>query len=221
MSKQRASIGLDPLTGLDWNQRYEDEHTPWDQEGVTWGLQSLMDEGRWPLEPPARIFVPGCGRGYDVVSLAQTGHRMLGVDYAPLAIEACEAMSAEAGVSDLVELVCADLFTLADLGDESFDAVFEHTCYCAIHPSQRTELLDLYDRVLRPGGLVLGLMFPVCHREGGPPYAVLPEDLREEFAARGYSAVAEFWPARSRDRRRGKEKWFWFRKEGATSRAGC
>ena len=216
MSKQRASLGSDPLTGLDWNQRYAEEHTPWDQQGVTWGLQSLMDEGRWPLRPPTRIFVPGCGRGYDVVRLAQLGYQVVGADYAPLAIEACEAMCAEAGVTDRVELFCADLFALDDLGDESFDAVYEHTCYCAVHPSQRSALLDLYDRVLAPGGLFLGLMFPVCHREGGPPYAVLPEELRAAFAQRGYRAEAEFWPARSRDRRRGKEKWFWFRKQGGS-----
>ena len=214
MSKERASPGADPLTGLDWNRRYEEERTPWDQAGMTWGLASLLAEGRFPLQPPARIFVPGCGRGYDIVGLAECGFTLQGVDYARLAIEACEQMAQEAEVDEQVELLCSDLFDLPDLPEAAFDAVFEHTCYCAIHPSQRPALMDLYDRALKPGGLFLGLMFPVRRREGGPPYSVQPEALTRDFVARGYSLEAEFWPARSRDRRRGKEKWFWFRKGG-------
>ncbi len=212
MTKERAPSGADPLTGLDWNQRYEEEHTPWDQGGMTWGLASLLEEGRWPLEAPARIFVPGCGRGYDIVGLAQLGFEMHGVDYAPLAIEACRKMGAVAGVSDRVRLDCADLFDLPEVPDQSFDAVLEHTCYCAVHPSQRPALMDLYDRVLRPGGLFLGLMFPVRERAGGPPYSVQPGPFTQDFLRRGYHPMAEFWPARSQDRRRGKEKWFWFQK---------
>ena len=104
-------------------------------------LIDLME--RHPL-PAGRALVPGCGRAYAVVSLASTERTSLGIDIAPTAVAAAEALIAEqvlagsklAGRTTVRE---ADFFATtltADLGGQ-FDLIYDCTFLCAIQPQQR------------------------------------------------------------------------------------
>ncbi|MEZ5988265.1 MAG: methyltransferase domain-containing protein [Planctomycetota bacterium] len=201
------------MTGLDWEQRYDDRNTPWDQGRTSLPLAALIAQGRWPLEPDARIWVPGCGRGYDVLAMARLhGHHVTGVDLAANALEDCRRAAAAEGLDRRVELRLADMLEVpVEAG--AYDAVYEHTSYCAIHPSRRAAWTAQVARALRPGGFLIGLMFPVVDKPDGPPYAVDLQALRAELAAVGLAPLGELWPSRSSDRRRGKEKWVFYEKK--------
>ena len=72
--------------------------------------------------------------------------------------------------------------------------VVEHTCFCAIDPSRRSDYLGAVTRLLVPGGWLLGLFW--CHdRPGGPPFGSDPQQLDDQL--RGAGLVPLLWePAR-------------------------
>lgn len=114
----------------------------------------------------------------------------------------------------------ADLFDAAALAAAglkpgSLDGVVEHTCFCAIDPSQREAYRDTVMRLLRPGGWLLGLFF--CHnREGGPPYGSNPDELAQQWAESGL--IQLLWePAQGSVEQRSDEWLGLFRKPDAAN----
>lgn len=76
----------------------------------------------------------------------------------------------------------------AGLGAHSLSGVVEHTCFCAIDPSQRDHYRSTVDRLLEPGGWLLGVFF--CHdRPGGPPYGSDAEQLAASWSQIGFTGV--------------------------------
>jgi len=122
-----------------------------------------------------------------------------------LAEEAAAAMRAAADPRAPVEIVPSDLFTLPPaLG--IFDYVVEYTCFCAIDPARRGEYADVVAGLLQPGGLFLGLAFPLDGRPGGPPFAVSADEVLALFSARGFALLHREIPADSVKPRRGAEE---------------
>ncbi len=61
-----------------------------------------------------------------------------------------------------------------------FDYVAEHTCFCAIHPSQRAAYQRSIAAMLKPGGRFLGIFWE--HDEiDGPPYSTNEAEIRALF----------------------------------------
>ncbi len=76
------------------------------------------------LEPGDRVLDVGCGPGRHSLALASAGLEVVGVDISAEFVELAMAAAVEADVSDSVRFVRADArrLTLADVGDEPFDA---------------------------------------------------------------------------------------------------
>ena len=62
----------------------------------------------------------------------------------------------------------------------TFDAIVEHTCYCAVGPKLNPAYVDAAARLLRQGGLVFGAF--LNFEGGGPPHGTNPEELKRTFA---------------------------------------
>lgn len=197
---------------MDWNVRYRDGHTPWDLGGPALPLRALFEEGRWPLAAGARIFVPGAGYGHDALFLAERGHEVEAIDIAPLAVEHTRREAAQRGLQSRMSVHELDLFALPAAFASRFDAVYELTCYCAIDPALRPRYAEAIDLVLRPGGLLLALMFPLAWPDAGPPFAVLPEEFEQRFAGAGFARIASFAPGTPSPGRAGNERWLWLEK---------
>lgn len=59
-----------------------------------------------------------------------------------------------------------------------------YTFFCAFEPSQRPTIGQLYSRLVKPGGLLLALQFPLGEGEPGapkPPYPVSQQAYDEAF----------------------------------------
>ena len=209
-----------------WSQRYQEANTPWDLAGPTPELARRLD--RLPLlamqtspqesataresprptpAVPPQVLIPGCGTGYDGVLLAQAGHRVTAIDFAPEAIARCQQLAEAAGVGDCVEPHVLDLFELPPSWDQRFDWIWEYTCYCAIPPQRRDDYAAVAARVLKPGGVLCGLFFPTDGRPGGPPFAVDLGETVERFAHHGFVLVEREVPEHSHPKRRGHEQW--------------
>lgn len=155
---------------MSWNDDWVSGTTPWDQGQASAVVMRLAQR----LPPRQRILVPGAGRAWEVEALADLGHHVVGLDIAPAAVEVARA---RIGRRADVELVVGDLFDPPDLGQ--FDAVAEHTCFCAVGP-------DLYEayraqvvRWLRPGGVLFGAFLDFVG--GGPPFGTSPAELHAVF----------------------------------------
>lgn len=145
-----------------------------------------------------RIAVPGCGSGYEVLALARAGCEVIGIDYADAAVPLTRERLAAAGATATVAQ--ADVLTW--LPDAALDAVYEQTCWRALHPDHWIAYARQSHAWLKPGGALLMLAMQ-CRRDGaaagrieGPPYhmdihavrALLPEP-RWQWSAPPYPAV--------------------------------
>jgi SAM-dependent methyltransferase len=165
-----------------WQARFAAGDTPWDRGAVNPQLRQWLDER---VLRPCRILVPGCGAGYEVAELAASGFDVTALDYAAQAIALTRARLDARGLH--ATLVEADALGWA--ATQPFDAVYEQTCLCALHPDRWRDYADQLDRWLAPGATLCGLFVQLLRpaaAEGavqGPPYhcdvnalrALLPE----------------------------------------------
>mmetsp|Transcript_34985 Transcript_34985/g.96767 ORF Transcript_34985/g.96767 Transcript_34985/m.96767 type:complete len:228 (+) Transcript_34985:49-732(+) len=125
--------------------------------------------------------VPGCGRAYDALALAQHGfEKVQAVDLSQSACDAAQQELKEAGCPEAakVEVACVDFFALQG----SFDFIWDCTFLCALDPSVREQWASKTQSLLAPGGVLLTCVFPICSKVGGPPFAMsvpLVESLLE------------------------------------------
>lgn len=163
-----------------WNERYNAGDTPWDLSGPTPEFRRILDSGRLPKK--GRVLVPGGGRGHDAILFAERGYEVDLVDFAPRALEAAliEASKQKATVFAYLQ----DFFALPSLPYHaaSYDIFLEYTFFCAIDPSLRERYVKAAAALLKPGGWLMGLFFPLSTDKPGPPFVVSEEEVRRLFA---------------------------------------
>jgi SAM-dependent methyltransferase len=156
-----------------WEERYAQGEDGWETGRAHPSLVHWIDT---TPPPPGRIAVPGCGRGHDVRFLAGRGYDVVGFDFAPVAIAEARALATREGVTTRFEQ--DDVFTLPTRYPHAFDGVWEYTCFCAIDPRRRAEYVDVLAAILRPGGWLLAVFFPMRSYGAGPPYPVARDEVR-------------------------------------------
>lgn len=188
-----------PITPADWEARYQGGDTPWDLGKPTPVFSRLLQEQRFA---PGRLLIPGAGRGYDAIAFARAGFSVTSVDVSETACAELREQAAREGVT--LEVRQADFFALNDV--ESFDLALEYTFYCAIDPSLRTRYRDQMARLLKPGGLLFGLFFPLNKPldADGPPFGVKRDEVEASLSER-FDLVHAEMPADSVKPRRGNE----------------
>lgn len=170
-----------------WNQRYREGSDGWELGRPAPPLELFLRQH--PAAPHAGglVLVPGCGRGHEAALLAELGFTVVGLDFSGEAIR--EARRLHGDERPELRWLQADLFDAAalkaaGLGEGCLAGVLEHTCFCAIDPSQRDAYRATISSLLRPGGWLLGLFS--CHdREGGPPYGSDPAELERSWQCSG------------------------------------
>ena len=183
----------------DWEERYRTGETPWDKGIPHPALVAFLKSQ--PIH--GRVLVPGCGLGHDVRALAATADEVTGLDIAPAAVRAAKAQPAIGGE----RYVSGDLFALPKAMHGSFDWVFEHTCFCAIDPSLRTDYVAAVAGALGPGGHLFAIFYlepGLDPGESGPPFGTSKAELDSLFGAR-FSLVKEWQPTVTYPGREGRE----------------
>ena len=165
-----------------WQDRFEKGQAFWDRGGVSPQLRTWLDTGSLA---PSTICVPGCGSGWEVAELAGRGFDVTGVDYTPAAIERTRALLQRQELVARVEQ--ADVLTWCP--EQPFDAIYEQTCLCALHPDHWVAYSRQLHSWLRPAG-VLWAMFMQTLAAGaadgrieGPPYHCDIHAMRALFPA--------------------------------------
>jgi protein-L-isoaspartate O-methyltransferase len=130
------------------------------------------------LLKPCRILVPGCGNGYEVLTLAKLGFDVVAIDIAPSPLNNLrEKLQANNLTAELVQ---ADFFTWQP--EKLFDAIYEQTSLCAIPPEQWQHYEKCLHNWLKPNGKVFA-QFMQTGQAGGPPFHCDIDDMVTLFNA--------------------------------------
>jgi len=153
-----------------WQERFEKKETGWDRGGPSPQLLAWLDSGELQ---PCRIAVPGCGSGWEVAELAKRGFEVIGIDYTAAAVEKTQALLQAQALK--AKVVQADVLSYQP--DKKFDAIYEQTCLCAIHPEYWFKYSQQLHQWLKPQGnlwvLFMQMIRPASTEQGlivGPPY---------------------------------------------------
>lgn len=175
-----------------WHQRWRDNEIGFHQ-----GEPAPLLQKHWhAVAAPAgsRVFVPLAGKSVDMLWLASQGHRVLGVELSPLAVEhffAEHALEPEVVESRYgthyragdIELICGDVFALDDIVLADCAAVYDRAALVALPAELRRRYVDeVYARLPAAcSGLLVTLEYP-AHQKEGPPFTVTEPEVRERYA---------------------------------------
>ena len=189
-----------------WEDIYLENDTGWDLKGVTPFFDSISNE-----LIQGKVCILGCGRGYDAIMFAEKGFDVTAVDFAPTPISELNKLAIQKSV--IITTVQDDIFSLVEKFPDTFDYVIEQTCFCAIDPNRRKEYETLVRTILKPGGKLVGLWFPLdkSQEEGGPPFGTTIYEVKSIFNS-GWKIEKENFPSQSVESRKGREKLIIFKK---------
>lgn len=182
---------------MDWNARYQEGDTPWEKGSPAPPLDEIGEKLGNEIWGEGSVLVPGCGFGHDARWIAAQGMSVKGLDVSQLAVE--EARKRTEGENPTFEL--GDFF---EPMAGSCSAVFEHTCFCAIDPSQRASYAAAAAKWLQPGGHLVAIFFLNPDHESGPPFGCTLTELDGLFG--DYFELQQEWePQVSYPGREGRE----------------
>ncbi|MEC9050743.1 MAG: methyltransferase domain-containing protein [Candidatus Neomarinimicrobiota bacterium] len=189
-----------------WEDIYLENDTGWDLKGVTPFFDSISND-----LIQGKVCILGCGRGYDAIMFAEKGFDVTAVDFAPTPISELNKLAIQKSV--IITTVQDDIFSLVEKFPDTFDYVIEQTCFCAIDPNRRKEYETLVRTILKPGGKLVGLWFPLdkSQEEGGPPFGTTIYEVKSIFNS-GWKIEKENFPSQSVEPRKGREKLIIFKK---------
>lgn len=184
-----------------WLQRWQNGQIGFHRSEVMPLLQK-----HWPeLELPqgSRVLVPLCGKTLDMHWLAAQGHRILGVELSPMAIE---QFFAEAGITPQrhsspygehysagpIELICGDAFALDAGLLADVAGVYDRAALIALPPRLRQQYRDtLYAQLpVNCRGILITLEYPQDEKQG-PPFSVEQAEVLQLFATPWLATVMD------------------------------
>jgi thiopurine S-methyltransferase len=177
-----------------WHQRWQQGETGWHLNAINLHLQE-----HWPrlgAQAGGRVLVPLCGKTLDLLWLASQGHRVLGVELSPIAVE---ALFREQGLTpqvteegqflrfwvDELEVLCGDFFDLelAQLGQ--VDAVYDRASLIALPPGLRPRYAEQLKSLVQGTARILLITLDYKQDEmSGPPFSVQGPEIEALFGDR-------------------------------------
>jgi SAM-dependent methyltransferase len=159
-----------------WEKCYQEGGDRWDLGQAAPPFVTLLESYSAPSK--GRMAVLGCGRGYDALLFASYGFEVVGFDFTDAAIT--DAQNLAKAANSKAKFLQRDIFELPKEFENSFDYVLEHTCFCAINPTQREDYVQVVKSILKPNAKLIGLFF-THNRPGGPPFGVTTDEIKKYF----------------------------------------
>ena len=153
-------------------------------------LMKMIDAGE---VPSGRALVPGCGRGYDVWALAAPDREVVGLELSNKAMESAMncPTKGECGAPEQVKILNENFFDQNEQESSKYDFIYDYTFLCALDPSIRTDWASKMAALVKSGGLLMTLIFPITKEEkiGGPPFQMSLELVESLLVPAGFSKV--------------------------------
>lgn len=186
-----------------WEDRYLNNDAPWDTGNITTPIKNFIDSR---TQKDLKILVPGAGNGHEFEYLVHHGFTnvyMLDIAGSPLQ-NAARRMPG----------VPADRFVLGDFfqHEETYDLIIEQTFFCALNPELRDAYVLRMHHLLKPGGILAGLMFNFPLTQDGPPFGGSIAEYTQRFGP--YFTIKKMEPSyNSIKPRNGRELFVIFEKK--------
>lgn len=148
------------------------------------------------------VFVPLCGKSLDMLWLAEQGHSVVGNELSELAVDAFweelgvsperEALGAfERSSAESVKLLQGDFFALSSDAIDQAGLVFDRASLIALPPEMRKRYVQHMHEILPAGSRILLLTLEKDDNvEGGPPFNVSVDEVKELYAADSVELLA-------------------------------
>lgn len=157
----------------------------------------------WAGDGPRRVLDAGCGTGVVSLLLAELGHEVTGIDFAPAMLERARGKTRQAAIGRSLAATGSPAFVRGDVetlpvADDAVDLVTaRHLVWTLPNPAAA---LAEWQRALEPGGRVVLLEGYWDHDEPWDEYAEIhadlpmyhgrpPAELREVLAQAGYRNI--------------------------------
>lgn len=186
-----------------WNDRYRNNQTGWDLGAVSPPIKAFADGIE---DKQLNILIPGAGNAYEAEYLFKNGFENVFLcDIAEIPLKSFLDRNAEFPAQQTLH---SDYFDLKG----SFDLILEQTFFCALPVKQRSAYAQKTSDLLRPGGILAGLLFDFELKEDGPPYGGSREEYLTYFSPYFHIEILER-AYNSIKPRSGNELFFKFRKK--------
>jgi thiopurine S-methyltransferase len=168
----------------DWLDRWAEGRTGWHEPDGNAALRA-----HWPVQRnPGSVLVPLCGKSPDLMWLAKRGHRVIGVELSPIAIEGFFAdhdlgytldsggsLPRYAATDETIELFCGDYF---EFQSPPIDALYDRGALVALAPERRPAYVAHTRGLLAAGSLRLIVTLEYDQNiVNGPPFAIDAAEL--------------------------------------------
>lgn len=196
---------------------HEGWHDRWQRDAIAFHeghVNGLLERfaGHLTLSSEANVFVPLCGKAWDLHWIRQQGATVLGVELSPIAVRdffkeaGIIPVSGMAGAFERVEgggiaLLCGDFFGLRESELAEVTAVYDRAALIALPEPTRSEYVAHGLRHLPPSVPTLLITLEYDQRQmEGPPFSVSPDAVRALYAGTRRVEVleSEEVPARRR-----------------------
>jgi SAM-dependent methyltransferase len=158
----------------DFELAYRAGTPPWDIGRPQPEVVRLAAEGEFMGD----VLDVGCGTGENALHLASLGHRVLGVDASPSAIERARAKAAARGLP--VPFAVADALALGALR-RRFETALDCGLFHVFAPEQRRAYVQSLCEVLAPGSTLHLLCFSDEQPPGPGPYRIAQHEIGDAF----------------------------------------
>jgi len=151
----------DPLAPDFWDERFEQNFTPWDRGGVPAALRDFV--GRTPTA--RTTLIPGCGNAWELAFLCEAGWDAVAIDFSPAAVRGAREQVGHwaARVEE------ADFFAWEP--PRPLELIYERAFLCAMPPKMWPQVAARYAALLPIGGLLAGFFF-IGETLKGPPFGI-------------------------------------------------
>mmetsp|Transcript_9801 Transcript_9801/g.14710 ORF Transcript_9801/g.14710 Transcript_9801/m.14710 type:complete len:270 (-) Transcript_9801:100-909(-) len=213
-----------------WEKLWKKNLTPWDLGMTTPALSHELKKYGRDLK---RVLVPGCGSGYDLITLIyhRSSHggssEIVGLDLSTTSIQRAKSIIREHGLSDSnsVEIVEGDFFNFSE-AEDGFDFIFDYTFFCALPHNLRQPWGKRMGKLVKRGGRLLTLVYPIDERNGnnesavGPPFPVTVEEYEKVLFPEGFVKESECTSEETVPQRKGRELVVWWVRKDKNTQNG-
>lgn len=161
-----------------WDERYHKNEANWDLKSANPVFVEILKSKSFI--DPGKLLIPGCGKGFDAIEAAKSGFEVTALDFSSEAIKFGKNLAEKEKLN--INFLTEDFFNLSGEYENYFDSIYEYTTYCAINPKRRGEFAEKIASLLKPGGKLLTILFPVEELADGPPYGIDPIETYKIFS---------------------------------------
>ena len=186
-----------------WSSRYKEGNTGWDIGHISTPLKEYINQLN---HKELKILIPGAGNSYEAEYLFNNGFREVYV--CDIAEEPLKNLKGRIPDFPDDQLLNKDFFEL----EASFDLILEQTFFCALPVNKRPDYAKQMHSILKPDGILAGLLFNFELKPDGPPFGGSKAEYLTYFSP--YFKIDILEPCyNSIPPRQGNELFFKFRKK--------